>query len=207
MLQPLPSLFVGANLLGDLVAIGRIKLVDELWDEVLVVERLLHAGQCWTRLLALARVCAISIGVVGVGADFIFNLLPQALQIEGAQGIWTETAALVVLVAGDVGVVLQQVGDPAKDGVCYAIGAQTLEQKQRFEGGVGRAASIHPPVPVGVWGARRAMGGGRYGSQRDSGRRLRGAGGHRTARRRWARRDGELWGMESGVGSQSRLKS
>jgi hypothetical protein len=41
---------------------------------------------------------------------------------------------------------------------------QALEQQQRLEGGVGRAASIHPPVPLGA----RARGRGREGSQRDS---------------------------------------
>jgi hypothetical protein len=66
-----------------------------------------------------------------------------------------------MFVASDVGVLLQQIRDPAEDAVAYSIGAQTLEQQERLEVGVGRAAVIHPPVPVG---GRRGQ---RKGSQRD----------------------------------------
>jgi len=96
-------------------------------------------------------------------------------------------------VASDFRVLLQQIRDLAEDGVFYAIGMQALEQQKRLESGVGRAASIHPPVPL------RAMGRGkrRDGSQRESWGRLRRASGHRTARGRWARWSGGIWAMSS----------
>jgi hypothetical protein len=59
----------------------------------------------------------------------MLQLPPQALEIEAAQGIRAETAALEVSVASDVGVLLQQVRDPAEDGSAYAIGMQALEDK------------------------------------------------------------------------------
>jgi hypothetical protein len=182
-LQLLVALLLGADLLGDLVAIRGVQLVDELRNEVRVLQRLLDRGQRGTGLLPLAWV-AIAGGVVAVIALLEVDLAPQPLEIEVAQGIRAETAALEVPVASDIGVLLQQVRDPAEDGSAYAIGVQALEQEQRLEGGVGRAASIHPPVPLGVRGARRAMGRGlRKGSQRDgtADGGSRGAGGHRTA--------------------------
>lgn len=136
-----------------------------------MLQRFLDRGQRWTRLLPFPRVCNVSIGLVIIVALFVLNLPPQALQIKIAQGIRAQTAALEILVASDVGVLLQQVRDPAEDVVAYAIGSQTLEQQERLEVGVGRAASIHPPVPVGVFGARWARGRRRgqwKGSQRDS---------------------------------------
>jgi hypothetical protein len=68
----------------------------------------------------------------------------QPFQIKGAQRIRTEAAALVVVVAGDVGVLLQQVRDAAKDGGADAIDAEVVEQQERLEGGVGRCR--HSPV-------------------------------------------------------------
>jgi hypothetical protein len=158
-LQLLVSRLLGPDLLGDFMAVRGVQLVDELRNEVLVLQRLLDVGQHGTGLLPLARV-AIAAGLVAVVALLEVDLAPQPLEIEAAQGIRAEAAALEVAVAGDVGVLLQQVRDAGEDGGADAIGVQTLEEEQRLEGGVGRAASIHPPVPVGVRGARRAMGRG-----------------------------------------------
>jgi hypothetical protein len=127
---------------------------------VLVLQRFLNCGQCRTGLLPLPRIRAISIRLIAIVALLVVDLPPQAVEIKVAQGIRTETAALEVSVASNVGVLLQQVRDPAEDGGAYAIGMQTLEEEERLEGGVGRAASIHPPVPLGVDGAQRAMGRG-----------------------------------------------
>lgn len=134
-----------------------------------MLQRFLDRGQRRTGLLPLPRVRAISVCLLIVVALLVLNLPPQALQVKVAQCIWAQSAALEVFVASDVGVLLQQVRDAAEDRVAYAIGSQTLEQQKRLEGGVGRAASIHPPVPLGVFCARRAMArrGLGKGSQRD----------------------------------------
>lgn len=151
------------------MAVGRVQLIDQLRNEVRVLQRFLDRRQRRAGLLPLSRVRAVAIHFpVRVGV-LVLDLPPQAVQVEVAQGIRAEAAALEVLVAGDVGVLLQQVRNPAEDRGAHAIGMQALEQQQRLEGGVGRDASIHPPVPLGVGGARRAMGRGwRKGSQRDS---------------------------------------
>lgn len=139
------------------MAVRGIQLVDELGDEVLVLEGFLDGGQRRRGLLPLARVRAIAVDfLTGIGM-LVVDLAPQTLEVEVAQGIRTQTAALVELVADDVRVLLQEVRDAGKDRRADAIGMQALEQQERLEGGVGRAASIHPPGPVGVVGARRAM--------------------------------------------------
>ncbi len=58
----------------------------------------------------------------------MLDFAAQTVEIEVAQGIGTEAASLEMFVAADVGVLLQQVGYPAKDGGAYAIGMQTLEE-------------------------------------------------------------------------------
>lgn len=147
--------------------------------------------------LSLARALDVSILALAVGALLVINLLPQPLQIEVAQSIGTQSTGLEELVAGNVGRVLQQVRDLAKDGRRDTIGMEALEQQERLEVGVGGDLGRHPP---GLWGAR-AMGVGRDGSQRDrrwrqrERRQLDGADGHRMRLGRWARRAGELWEM------------
>lgn len=79
----------------------------------------------------------------------MLDLPPYALEVEAAQRLSTEPADLEVLVAGDVGVLLQLVRDPVEDGGVYAIGVQALEQQQRLEVRVGGHSSIHPPVALG----------------------------------------------------------
>jgi hypothetical protein len=159
-LQLLISLLLGPDLLRDFVAVRSVQLVHELWDEVLVLQRFLDRGQRWTGLLPLPRVRAISMRLVAGVALLVLDFPPQPLKIKVAQGIRTETAALEVPVASNIGVLLQQVRDAAEDGGAHAIGMETLEEQERLESGVGRAASIHPPVPVGVRGAQWAMGRG-----------------------------------------------
>jgi hypothetical protein len=160
-LQLVVSLLLGADLLDDFLAVRGIQLVDELGDEVLVLQRLLDRGQRRARLLPLPRVRAIPAGIVAGLGLLVVQLAPQPLQVKVAQGIRAQAAALEVLVGGNVRVLLQQVRDAAKDAGADAIGMQALEQQERLEGGVGSAAVIHPPRPVGVRGARRAMGRGR----------------------------------------------
>jgi hypothetical protein len=111
------------------VAVGCVELVDEARNEVLVLQRLLDSGQCWACLLALPGVPTVSIRLVVVAALLVLNLLPQTLQVEVAQCIWTQPAALVVFVARNVGVPLQQVRDAAEDSGADAIGMQALEQQ------------------------------------------------------------------------------
>jgi hypothetical protein len=160
-LQAVVAVLLGADLFDDLLAVRGVQLVDELRDEVLVLQRLLDRRQRRARLLALPGVRAVAVAVAaaailaGVGL-LELQLPPQALQVEVAQRIRAQAAALEELVAGDVGVLLEQVRDAAKDAGADAIGVQALEQQQRLEGGVGRATGIHPPQPEGVRGARRA---------------------------------------------------
>jgi hypothetical protein len=148
-----------------------------------VLQRLVDRGQHGAGLLSLARVRDIAVRLPVMVALLVLELPAQALEVEVAQGIGAQAAALEVLVAGDVGVPLQLVRNPAEDVVLEAIGVEALEQQQRLERGVRGDASIHPPVRVGRWGLR-------YGSQRGSWERLRGAVGHGTARGRWARWSG-----------------
>jgi hypothetical protein len=145
-LQAFIALLLGADLLDGLVAVGDVQLLDELRDEVLVLQRLLHRRQRRAGLLALPGVRAFAVGfrVFAVAALLELDLAPQPFQIKGAQRIRTEAAALVVVVAGDVGVLLQQVRDAAKDGGADAIDAEVVEQQERLEGGVGRCR--HSPV-------------------------------------------------------------
>lgn len=152
----------------------------------------MDGGQIRGRQLPLPRTWDIAVLRIAVACLLMFNLPLQTLEIEVAQGVWAETAGLEVLVACDIGVLLQQVGYAAKDGGPDAIGMQALEQEQRFEVGVGRAASMHPP---GVWGARAMMGLGGNGSQRDERQRLWEAGGHGTRLGSWARRAEGFWAM------------
>jgi hypothetical protein len=128
-LQPLVPVLLGPNLLGDLMAIRGVQLVDELRDEVLVLQRFLDGGQRRTGLLPLARVRDIAIRLLAVVTLLVLDLPPQTLQVEVAQGIRAQAAALEVVVASDVGVLLQQVRNPAKDGGAHAIGMQALEQQ------------------------------------------------------------------------------
>jgi hypothetical protein len=127
-LQLLVLFLLGSDLFGDFVAVRGIQLVDELGDEMLVLQRLLHGRQRRSGLLPLPRIGGISIGFVAAVALLVLDLAPQTLEIEVAQGIRTQTAALKRLVASDVGVLLQHVRDATEDGITDAIGTQTLEQ-------------------------------------------------------------------------------
>jgi len=51
-----------------------------------------------------------------IASLFVIDLSPQALEIEVAQCIGTETASLEVLVASDIRTPLQQVGYAGEDG-------------------------------------------------------------------------------------------
>lgn len=164
-LQPGISVFLGAKLVDNLVAVRGIELADEFGDEVLVLQRLLDGGQGGTGLLPLARVGAMAVCVRGLGALLVVQLFPQAVEVEVAESIGAQAAALVGLVVCDVRVLLQQVRDLGKDIGADAVGAQTLEHKQRLEGGVGRPASSHPTRALGRV-ARWAVGEGTRGRGR-----------------------------------------
>jgi hypothetical protein len=62
--------------------------------------------------------------VLSLALDFLL----QNVQIKTSQRIGTEAAALVALLIGNGGVVLQQIGDSAEDGRAYAMGVEGLEQ-------------------------------------------------------------------------------
>jgi hypothetical protein len=156
-----------------------------------VLHRFVDRGQVWAMPLSLRRVGGLPILALAVAALLQVKLPPQALQVEVAQRIRTQTAGLEELVRGHVRVLLQQVRYPAEDGGRDAIGMEALEQKQRLEVGVGGDASIHPP---GVCSAR-AMGVERNRSQRDERQRLCRAAGHGMRRGRWARQEAKLWEM------------
>jgi hypothetical protein len=155
-LQTVVAVLLGADLLDNLVAVRGVQLVDELRDEVRVLQRLLHRGQRRARLLALAGVCGVAADMLARVGLLEVQLPAQALEVEVAQGVRAQAAALEELVAGDVRVLLEQVRDAAKHAGADAIGVQALEQQQRLEGGVGSATGTHPPQPEGVRGARRA---------------------------------------------------
>jgi len=121
-----------------------------------VLQRLGDGGQRRARLLPLARVCGavavpvrVAVRVAIVVALLVLDLPAQALQVEVAQGIRAQAAALEGPVGDDVGVLLQLVRDLAEDIVLEAVRVQALEQQKRLESGVRRDASIHPPVPGG----------------------------------------------------------
>lgn len=129
-LQLLISLFVGPDLLGDSGAVARVQLVDELRNEVLVLDGFVDRGQARTGCLPLARGLDVSILDLAVhGALLALDLLLQDVQVEVAQGIGAQTAALEAPVGGDVGIVLQQLRDSAEDVGPEAIGMERLEQE------------------------------------------------------------------------------
>lgn len=191
-LQPLVSVLVVPDLLGDGGAIARVQLGDELRNEVGVLGGFLGGGQTGAGRLPLPRALDLSggrrvwRGILALAPDLIL----QDEQIEVAQRIGAQAAALEALVGGDVGVVLQQLRDPAEDRGAYAIGMEGLEQQERLEVGVGGEASIHPPVPLdGVLGTR-ATTLGRQGSQHDGGERAKDACRQRRAPREMAQAGG-----------------
>lgn len=127
-------------------------------------ERLFEGLQFRTGRLPLGRPLDFPVGHLAIllvvfGAKLVFQLV----QVEGAQGLRTETAALEVFVLGDVRVGLEQIGNLGPDIAGYAINIERLEQKKRLEVGVGGDASIHPPI---LWGRGTSATGrrGREGS-------------------------------------------
>jgi hypothetical protein len=122
-----------ADLVGDGGAVAGVQLVDQVGDEVLVLDRLLDRRQGWARGLALARWLRVAIErlLVAVGA-LALDLVLEDVQVEVAQGVRAEAAALEALVLGDVRVALQQLRDSAEDVRGEAIGVQRLEQQQRL---------------------------------------------------------------------------
>lgn len=160
-LQTLVALLVVADLVGDGGAVAGVQLVDEVRNEVLVLDRLLDRRQGGARGLALARGLRVGVGRVGIGRGALApELVLEDVQVEVAQGIRAEAAALEALVLGDVRVALQQLRDPAEDVRGEAMGVQRLEQQQRLEVGVGSQAGIHPPGPLQ---ARRGREGRQHG--------------------------------------------
>lgn len=147
-LQALVAVFILADLLGDGGAVVGVELVHQLRDEMLVLQRLVHGGQTGAGCLALARL-DLSVGGIGVGlVALVADLFLEDVQVEIAQGIWAEAAALEARVRGDVWVGLQQLGDGAEDLRVHTIGMERLEQEERLEVGVGGQAIIHPPGPL-----------------------------------------------------------
>lgn len=168
------------DLLQNLGAVGCVQLLDELGHQVGVLERVLDARQHGPRSLPLLGVCAILDSTVAALLDL--NFPSEAFQVEAAQRIGAQTAALEVLVARDIRVGLKQLRGPAEGVRGHAIACKTLEDQERLEGGVRGGASRH--APGCVEGARWADTGRlrRDGSQLGERRRpSRGAGGHRRA--------------------------
>jgi hypothetical protein len=134
---------------------------------MLVLQRLLHGGQARARGLPLARL-DLSVGRVAVWlVALIPDLFLEDVQVEVAQGLWAQAAALEALVGGDVRIGLQQIGDAAEDLRVHAIGMERLEQEKRLEVGVGGQASSHPPEPLGLVQCARAARGRRERSHGD----------------------------------------
>jgi hypothetical protein len=198
-LQSVVSVLFGADVLGDFVAVGGIQLGDELGDEVLVLQRFLDRGQAGGRQLPLAGEGAMWAVAVGVGALLMLDLPPQAVEIEGAQGIRAQTRLVEEWVGGHVGVPLQHIRDGAKDGGPDAVGMQALEEQERFEVRVGGEAVIHSPsvrttTRVQRDGSQGDGGGGQDGQTRIAWENRDGGRG-RVVVGRWARR---LW-MKNGL--------
>ena len=110
---------------------------------MLVLQRFLDGGQRRPCGLPLPRVVAI-LGIAVAGLLHI-KLPPQPFQIEAAQGIGAQTAALEGLVLSDLGAGLQQLRGLAEGVRGHAIALQALEDEERLEGGVGGDASRHAP--------------------------------------------------------------
>ena len=85
------------DLLQNLGAVGCVQLLDELGHQVGVLERVLDARQHGPRSLSLLGVCAILDSTVAALLDV--NLPSEAFQVEAAQSIGAQAAALEVLVA------------------------------------------------------------------------------------------------------------
>jgi hypothetical protein len=120
-----------SNLADDGAAIALIMFLDERWYEVSMLRCLLGGGQARTGGFPLARALDFAIqrrGVLGSILSFSPDLLLQLMEIEIAQSIGAQTAALEALVGGDMGVVLQQLRNAAEDLRAYAIGVEGLEQ-------------------------------------------------------------------------------
>jgi hypothetical protein len=164
-LELLKTLLFVPNLLQNLGAVGCVQLLDELGHQVGVLERVLDAGQHRPRSLSLLGVCAILDSTSTVAALLDLNLPSEALQVEGAQSIGAQAAALEVLVACDVRVGLQQLRGPAEGVRGHAIACETLEDQERLEGGVCGDASRHAPgyVEGARWADTDRL--GRDGSQ------------------------------------------
>lgn len=126
-LQSVVSSFVFPDLFRDKRAVARIEPGDQLRNEMRVLGCFVSGWKARTGRLALSSIPNFSIlgfPIVNLALDFLL----QNLEIEVAQCIWTESAALESVGRRDVGVFLQQLGDPAEDGRFYAIGSEGLEQ-------------------------------------------------------------------------------
>ena len=135
-------------MLDKLVAVGCVQLPDELGHQVVVLERLLDRGQHRPRGLSLPGVLVVAMlgaAVAAVAGLLQVNLPPQTLQVEAAQGIGTQAAALEELLGCDVRVGLQQLGRLAEGIRGHAIAREALEDEERLERGVGGDASRHAP--------------------------------------------------------------
>lgn len=81
-----------------------------------MLDRLLHRGQGRAGCLPLARGLDLAVGGVAICLiALIAEFLLQYVQVEVAQGIGAQTAALETRVGGDVWIGLQQIGDSAED--------------------------------------------------------------------------------------------
>ena len=96
-LELLKTLFFIPDLLQNLGAVGCVQLLDELGHQVGVLKRVLDAGQHRPRSLSLFGVCAILDSAVAALLDL--NFPAEAFQVEAAQSIRAQAAALEVLVA------------------------------------------------------------------------------------------------------------
>ena len=76
-MQLVVLLLVMPDLFGDGCTVVGIQLVDQLWDEVLVLQRFLHI-QARTGYFSLSRTLDFSIGDIGLGSSLLaFDFLLQ----------------------------------------------------------------------------------------------------------------------------------
>lgn len=80
---------------------------------------------------------------IGLAIEIGLDLVLEQAQIQFSQGVGTESTSIVTRVVVNQRNVLQLVGDPAEAAMLDTILAQSLEEKERFERGVGGWEGAH----------------------------------------------------------------
>ena len=132
--------------MDGLVAVPRVKAIDEARDQVLVLRALVQRGQRRRRELALARVLlGMRLGLA-IPALLRVHLILEEGEVEPLQRARAQPILVELFAAADELVALEQVGDAGEAGRVDAEGTEGLEEDEDFKGRVeGRTVCTHPP--------------------------------------------------------------